>query len=440
MQQGFKKFLKGLYYNKNFRVLILVFALLILLSFNLIKIFMLPKNINVIAGKEESFDFNIPAKAVILSKDKSSGEVKNINFYANEKENIQTLNLKEPFSIKAEEEGNAKISLRFMGIPVKEVNVSVLPDIKLIPGGNVIGVRINTDGIMVLGIGSVKTEGGESVEPCKDILKAGDMILKADEKEILNKEELIKAVEDNENGVIKLRIKRDFKEMDKNVTLAKGIDGKNKIGVWVRDSTQGVGTLTYYNENNNSFGALGHGITDIDTGKLMSVKDGKLMSAKVYDVRKGEAGEPGELLGEIEKDNVVGKIFSNTEYGVYGEINGENKDKLISESKKMPIALHSQVKEGKVKILSCINDKEIKAYDAEIININRYNTNSSKSMVIKICDKELLSKTNGIVQGMSGSPIIQDGKLIGAVTHVFVNEPDKGYGIFIENMLRQEIK
>lgn len=420
--------LKELFFNKKIRLYILLFFIMLVLGSNLIKIYRIPKNIKVIAGKEEKFEFNIPAKAVVMSKDKN-----NISFKGNNSESLKTLDLKEPFSIQAEEEGNAKMSLRFMGIPVKEVKVSVLPDLKLIAGGNIIGVRINTDGIMVLGIGSVKDKNGQAVEPCRDVLKAGDMILKADDKEILNKEELIRAIEENQSGKVKLTIKRDFNVLEKVVSVAKGIDGKNKIGVWVRDSTQGVGTLTYYNEENACFGALGHGITDIDTGKLMSVKDGKVMSAEIYDIKKGEKGEPGELLGEIEKNNVVGEIFSNTEYGVYGKLNDKNN--LILDNQKYPIALHSQVKEGKIKILSCINSKEIKSYDAEIININKYNTSSSKSMVIKITDKELLEKTNGIVQGMSGSPIIQDGRLIGAVTHVFVNEPNKGYGIFIENML-----
>lgn len=420
--------LKKLFLDKKIMLYALLVFIMLVFGVNLIKIYTIPKKINVIAGKEEKFEFNIPAKAVVLSKDKSS-----ISFKGNNSESLETLNLKEPFSIQSEEEGNAKMSLRFMGIPVKEVKVSVLPDLKLVAGGNSIGVRINTDGVMVLGIGSVKDKNGQAVEPCRDILKAGDMILKVDDKEILNKEELIRAIEENEEGKIKLTIKRDFNVLDKEVNVAKGIDGKNKIGVWVRDSTQGVGTLTYYNEENNCFGALGHGITDVDTGKLMSVKDGKLMSAEIYDIKKGEKGEPGELLGEIEKNNVVGEIFSNTEFGVYGKLSENNN--LILENQKYPIGLHSQVKEGRVKILSCINSKEVKSYDAEIININKYNVSSSKSMVIKITDKELLEKTNGIVQGMSGSPIIQDGKLIGAVTHVFVNEPSKGYGIFIENML-----
>ncbi len=390
---------------------------------------MLPGEINIIAGKEERFEFNIPAQAVILSADKAC-----INLNNKRIGNYDKINLIKPFSLTAQQEGTAKISLRFLGIPVKEVNLSVLPDIKAVPCGKTIGVRINTDGIMVLGTGTVKNADGKNIDSSENILKAGDLILKADEKITENKEDLIMAINECRAAFIKLTIKRDNQISEKKVPVVKVSDGENKIGVWVRDSTQGVGTLTYYNPKTLTFGALGHGITDVDTAELMSVKNGKIMNSEIYDIKKGEKGSPGELLGNIDKNKIIGEVYSNTRFGIYGKI----KDTSDLNSAAVPIALSSQVREGSAEIISCVDGNESKRYSAEIININRYSVNSSKSMVIKITDKELLNKTNGIVQGMSGSPILQDGKLIGAVTHVFVNEPDKGYAIFIENMIKQE--
>lgn len=421
--------IKPFFLKRGFRFFIILFSLTLILILNLFKLLLLPKEISIIEGKAEKFEFNIPAQAVILSTDKTDINLNNKQLNSKDK-----ISLSKPFSLSSNEAGTAKISLRFLGVPVKEVNLSVLPDIKLVPCGKTIGVRINTDGIMVLGTGAVKNKRGESLEPCSNILKPGDLILKADENKTENKEELIKAINDCKNLKLKLTINRNSNILEKEVNVVKGEDDENKIGVWVRDSTQGIGTLTYYNPKTHNFGALGHGITDVDTSELMTVKSGRIMSADVYDVKKGKKGSPGELLGNINRDNVLGEVFSNTEFGIYGKIDNE-----IGNGNSIPIALSSQVKEGPVEIISCIEGEESKSYSGKIININRYNINSSKSMVIKITDENLLSKTNGIVQGMSGSPIIQDGKLIGAVTHVFVNEPDKGYGIFIENMLKQEV-
>lgn len=405
-------------------------SFLIIASINIFRLILIPKEINIITGKEERFEFNLPADAVVLSTDKPALSLDGKTLSDNDK-----ISLSHPFSISSSEECSAKMLLRFMGIPIKEVSVSAIPDTKLVPGGNVIGVRINTDGIMVLGIGSVKDKNGDKISPCDGLLKAGDLIIKADGKAVETKEELIKAIEESQGEKISLSIKRDGKTTELEVKPAEDEGGKKKLAVWVRDSTQGVGTLTYYNPDTKTYGALGHGINDVDTKSLMSVKNGKIMNAEVYDVSKSEKGSPGEILGNIKKNEIIGTVFANTEYGIFGEMNQEG---LNTTEKALPIALHSQVKEGPVKILSCLDGTQSRYYDAEIISINRYNINSPKGLVIRITDKELLSKTNGIVQGMSGSPIIQDGKLVGAVTHVFINSPDKGYGIFIENMLKHE--
>ena len=204
----------------------------------------------------------------------------------------------------------------------------------------------------------------------------------------------------------------------------------------MRDKTAGIGTLTFYDENTGIFGALGHGITDIDTGELLKIENGKIMSARISEIEQGSKGSPGEIKGAFyETQDALGDITSNTEFGIYGKLYKKNLDN--NKSKPLPVGFQEEVKEGKAYILTTINDNKVQKYEIEIVKAQNQPFPEQKSMIIRITDKKLLQKTGGIVQGMSGSPIIQDGKLIGAVTHVFVNDPTKGYGIYIDWMLEQ---
>lgn len=401
----------------------LIFLLPIILNF-----IFLPTKINLLVGNTHKIDFNIPAVATVVSNDDSILSVNDKPLQ--EKENI---NLNETIYLKSEQEGLIDMKVSLMGIPIKNVTVSVLPNTKLIPCGDSVGVRIDTQGVMVLGIGTVIGEDGKEYEPSKNILKPGDMILKVNNTDIDSKETLINCIENNDN--LNIQIKRDNIIQNVNMNCIKGENGKNKIGVWVRDSTQGIGTLTYINPDTKYFGSLGHGIVDVDTKEIMDVKDGKIMKSEIIDIKKGEKGSPGELVGNINKTENIGEITNNTNVGIYGKITD---DKFIENKEALPIGFKDSVQIGKASILCNIDGNNVEEYDIEIESINKYNIDNSKSMVIKITDERLLEKTNGIVQGMSGSPIIQNGKIIGAVTHVFVNEPSKGYGIFIENMLETE--
>lgn len=417
------------HYDKlNKKIKFSVISLIIFsIMFMLLSYLFLPKEINLIAGNNHKLSLNLPLNAKI----KENASVFNIN---NKPLNINdNINLNKPIYIKSEQEGSHNMTLSVMGIPIKNVPISVLPNQKLIPSGVSVGVRINTDGVMVLGIGSVKSFENKEISPAENILKPGDMILKINNTLIDSKETLIETIE--KYNILNITIVRNNKEQNVKIETVKGTDGKNKIGVWVRDSTQGIGTLTYYNPNNKSFGALGHGILDVDTREIMKVKDGKIMTSEIIDTKESEKGVPGEILGEIKSKNAIGDIILNTETGIFGKITNSS---LFKEEDALPIGFKDEVKEGKAYILSNIDGTKVEKYDIEILNINKYNMDSSKSMVIKITDENLLEKTNGIVQGMSGSPIIQNNKIIGAVTHVFVNEPSKGYGIFIENMLKNE--
>ncbi len=412
-----------------------VLITIIVLSPFLLANFFFPTEIYLKQGEEHIFKLNVPIQANVLSEDKV---VLNIN---NEpvSENIN-INLAQEFSVKSENSGMLDVELKLFGmIPLKTLKVDILSDMQIVPCGNTIGVRINTDGVMVLGTGFVNCDDGNSYEPSKGIVKSGDLILEINEKILNNKEELIQEIEKSNGNEINLKIKREEEIIQTSIQPVKSSDDKlYKIGLWVRDSTQGIGTITYYNPKSGSFGALGHGILDIDTGQIMSVRDGEISASEITSVKKGKKGSPGELIGNIIGEKSFGKVKINTPYGIYGIMN-KTLDKSLP-TQAMTIGLQQEVHEGKAKILSNILNNEIKEYEIYIQSVNKFSNDDSKGMVIKITDPLLLEHTNGIVQGMSGSPIIQDDKIIGAVTHVFVQEPTKGYGIFIENMIKQEQK
>ena len=327
-----------------------------------------------------------------------------------------------------------EVALSWFGLPLKTLRLDVLPQTELIPLGLAVGVTFRTDGVMVLATGSVTGANGKLHRPAEGLLKPGDLIRAVNGEKLDSKDELIALVENAAPGTaVTLQINRDGADMTVSVTPAVNADGTPKLGVWVRDGTQGVGTLTYYNPETRAFGALGHGILDVDTKKLMTVREGELLEAKIVSVKKGQKGGPGELIGELSRNAVLGQITANTPLGIYGHMTGAEPP-----GERVPIALQNEVHEGPAILRATVGGKETKDYDVYIESVNRYSADEAKGMVIRITDRDLIAKTNGIVQGMSGSPILQDGKLVGAVTHVFVQNPLKGYGIFIENMLRQE--
>jgi stage IV sporulation protein B len=286
-----------------------------------------------------------------------------------------------------------------------------------------------------VGISGVLTPDGNEVLPVEGSgLEPGDFIIEINNKEINDISSFSKVVNDSKDKAVVLKFIHDDRILETKVTPVQCVeDGKYRLGIWVRDSTAGIGTLTYIEEETGKFGALGHGITDIDTGTMMPVKNGELLKSSVYGIRKGMQGTPGELQGDFLKSpEVIGDIYWNTAFGVFGKI---NKNSIILEGKKYPVGTRSMVKEGPATIISNIQGEEVEEFSVEIQKIARKNLLGPKSMIIKITDPRLLNETGGIIQGMSGSPIIQDGRIIGAVTHVLINDPARGYGIFIETML-----
>jgi len=320
---------------------------------------------------------------------------------------------------------------------IKRSNSKSIKDVRLYPGGQPVGIKINTKGVLVVGISDIKTDVGIKDSPAALAgIEIGDTILKINNEKINDSEDVSRVINYNKNKEIDIQIERNSEILTKKIKPVKNIsDGQYKIGLWIRDSTSGIGTLTYYSPNNHEFAALGHGITDIDTGKIMSVRDGDIVPSTILSVKKGVRGVPGELRGIFtSEDKSLGSIKMNTECGIFGVAKTNIYNPVFNTP--LSVALKNEVKIGKAQIITTIDGSVPKLYDIEIEKLIKQNKPSSKSMIIRIVDKELLEKTGGIVQGMSGSPIIQDGKIVGAVTHVLVNRPDVGYGIYIEWMLR----
>ena len=308
-------------------------------------------------------------------------------------------------------------------------------NIEVYPGGISIGVKINNKGALVVGYSDISTHEGLSESPGKVAgIELGDIIEEVNGENIETCSDLISKVKTCRNDEMTVKILRGNSEITKKVSLIKE-DNEYKIGLWVRDSTAGIGTLTFYDKDSKTFGALGHPITDGDTNVSFNIKSGTLLRSSVLSIKKGERGNPGEIKGLfINENESIGNIEKNTNSGIYGDGSVE----LINPNfnKAMTVAYRDEIKEGHAQIITTVEDGGAKAYDIEILKLLPQDEPGSKSMIIKIVDPVLLEKTGGIVQGMSGSPIIQNGKIIGAVTHVLINKPDVGYGIYIEWMLQ----
>lgn len=323
-------------------------------------------------------------------------------------------------------------------IPLKDVSINNIPkDIMVYPGGQPIGVKLNTKGVLVIALCDVEGLRGKTTSPASTAgIQIGDSIIEINNTKIENSEKAASMINSCDGNEIKVKIDRDGNIIEKTVLPVKNkVDMSFKIGLWIRDSTAGVGTLTFYDEKTKKFAALGHPITDIDTGTILKVNSGEIVNSSIVSLRKGSKGTPGELKGIfINEDNPLGKIYNNTVCGITGLADKPIKNKIYSTPIK--VGFRSEIKEGPAKMLTTIDGEEPKEYDVLIVKLLSQNSPGPKSMIIKITDEELLKRTGGIVQGMSGSPIIQNGKLVGAITHVLINKPDTGYGIYIEWMLQ----
>lgn len=386
-----------------------------------------PDQLTLFVNEAEEINFAFPA----------NGETEDVSVFQSGNEPADGaihFDFSEPFLIKADATGSYKLMVKLFGfIHLKEMEINVVKPVKVMPVGKTIGIYVETDGVMVLGTGTVTGKDGVSYEPAANVIYSGDYILSVNGTSVASIGELSSLIQESGGKEAILEIRRKGENQEVSVMPVAALDGSYKLGIWTREDTQGIGTLTFIDENNH-FGALGHGITDSDTGMLMEISGGSIYEAQILNIVKGEIGEPGEMVGMINLsgNNKLGTIAANQEQGIYGTLSDAKPESYFEEP--LEIGLKQEIQTGKAQILCNLGDGE-KLYDIEIEKLQLNSNNINKSMVIRITDEELLAKTNGIVQGMSGSPIIQNNKVIGAVTHVFVQNPAKGYGIFIENML-----
>ena len=328
------------------------------------------------------------------------------------------------------------ITYRLFGVlPVKTVEVVRNEDVYLVPGGTAVGITIRTQGVLVVGLGAVDTVEGVLSPGNAAGVKAGDVIVTADGEAVRNADHLAKLTRASD-GVMELTLLRDGETVRTSIQLVR--DAANdiyRIGLWVRDSTAGVGTLSFYDPDAGWFAALGHPVSDIDTQSLLSVREGRIVSTQIINVRKGEQGAPGELIGEFSvSGRQLGKILVNSEFGIFGQTEQAYENPLFGQ---MPMAYGFEAHTGAAQILATISSDGVQAFDCEVVRVNPQSHAATKGMVIDVTDARLLNATGGIVQGMSGCPVIQDGKLIGVVTHVFVNDPTRGYCVYAEWMREQ---
>lgn len=354
----------------------------------------------------------------------------------------ETLSLNTLFGVKtvqassntAESNNNkVNIELSFLGgFTLKQIDVNVLPETKVVPVGKVIGLKLYTNGVLIVGMTEI--DGEKPYEYTG--LKEGDTILEINNTEIDSIEKLKEVVNKSNGEELELKYLRDGTISVSNIKPVQTNTDEYKLGLWVRDAATGVGTITYYEPESGKFAALGHGIVDVDTDKLIDIESGEVVTSSIVAIKKGEQGIPGEIKGTIMNQTSIGEVTKNTDFGIYGNLT--NTASLnINSQKAIDVALRSEIKTGNAKVLCTLENGVTKEYDIEIKKIYANNNSDNKSMLIKVTDEDLLNQTGGIIRGLSGAPIIQNGKFCGAVTHVLVSDPTMGYAVFGDLMIKE---
>lgn len=393
-----------------------------------------PEELRLFSGQGKQLQLTMPVSAQITVNDP---EIVKVNGLARHSFRI---NLNEPISLQSIHSGQTIMKVKLFGaIPLKTVKVNVVPDLKVIPGGQTIGVKIKSAGILIVGHHLVTVAQDQKVSPGEEAkIQIGDLITKINGKPVSDVSKVTDLV--TKSGESKtpldLTIKRNHEELKVKLQPSFDIvDKAYRLGLYIRDSAAGVGTLTFYAPSHGIYGALGHVITDMDTQTPIVVGDGEIVHSNVTSIAKSHNGEPGEKRAQFFKDSkVIGNIEKNTPFGIFGKMYSAPEHSISREA--IPVAFAEEVKEGPAQIYTVVDGQKVEKFNVEVVHVARQDFPATKGMVIKITDPRLLEKTGGIVQGMSGSPLIQNGKMIGAVTHVFVNDPTSGYGCFIEWMLQ----
>lgn len=419
--------------KRIFGLILVILVGLIGISTPMQKIVAFPDELRLFTGQLKNVQYSVPVQAE-LTVDPKSLQVNGST------ESSLSVSLKEPLSLHSYQIGQTQMKVKLFGkIPFKTVKVDVVPDLKVIPGGQTIGVKVNSAGVLVVGHHQVSDEAGQKHSPGEAAgLRLGDLIVGINKEKVADVKQLGELCE--KYGSHKKPLQISFIRNGKTIqTKLKPVfdigDQSWRIGLYIRDSAAGVGTLTFYAPDQGVYGALGHVITDMDTGTPIVVGKGEILQSSVTSINKSQNGDPGEKRAIFVKEKkILGNIERNTPFGIFGKMTEMPTHSYHNEA--IPVAFAEDVKEGPAQILTVLNGQKVERFNIEVVHVAKQTSPATKGMVIKITDERLLNKTGGIVQGMSGSPIIQDGKLIGAVTHVFVNDPTSGYGCFIEWMLQ----
>ena len=304
----------------------------------------------------------------------------------------------------------------------------------LIPIGHTVGIQMSAEGVLVVQLSDVQTTDG-ALCPARDAgVAEGDMIVRVNGTQVSSNDDLQEQIALSGGQPVELELVRDGVSQTVTVAPCADEDGVYRIGVLARDSMAGIGTLTYVDPETGEYGSLGHGICDSETGVLLPLKEGSLLYSVVGSVQRGEAGEPGALQGEFVTDSALGTVEENTESGIFGTMTDSS---LYASLESVPVASDDEIQTGDAEILSNVEGDTVERYSVQVVKVYPADDEYGRGMMLRVTDQELLDKTGGIVQGMSGSPVLQNGKIIGAVTHVLVNDPTCGYAISIGRMLEE---
>ncbi len=335
--------------------------------------------------------------------------------------------------------GKKHLDFKLFGIiPLSSIVVNVVESVKVVPGGQSIGVMLNSKGVMVVGISPVTDRDGKRSNPAAEAgIMVGDVILSINGEPARSDEQVREQVSGCGKKELLMELKRSNKIIKVNLKPVFCREtGRYRIGLYVRDGAAGVGTISFYHPGTGYYGALGHVINDADTSQKIELADGRVVSASVKAINPGRRGRPGEKVGMFTgRSDIVGNIEKNTRYGIFGELRKPLANPFYKEP--LPVAMGYQIKKGPAEIMTVLNEDRVEKFTVEIQEVLNHSPRDGKDLIIKITDQRLLERTGGIIQGMSGSPIIQNGMLVGAVTHVFINDPTRGYGVLAEWMLQE---
>ena len=401
------------FFRKNLKEIILIFILLLTLAY-VTNIMFIPNSLILFENEQLDIEsiFGIKLEETVeVGSNLSKSKISN-----NSKEKLYNLSL--------------------FGFNLKTIKTNIIPATKVVPLGNLVGLRLYTQGILVVGMSEIKGEDNKIYKPFENSgIEQGNSIIEINDEKVGSTKELMDCISKCKGDSIEITYIKDGKTYETEITPVKTSENTYKLGLWVRDAEAGIGTATFYNKESNSIAALGHGIQDIDTGELVDISSGEFVTATVLNIQKGEKESPGKIEGKVEDGIEIGTIYNNTDFGVYGNCTNIGQTD-ISNIEEIEVASRNEIEIGKASVICTLDDGIRREYEVEIQKKYINNSENNKSMVVKVTDEDLLEKTGGIIQGMSGSPIIQNGKLIGALTHVLVSDPTRGYGVFADIMIQ----